>query len=65
MISGCQRSTQVSWLSVLANMTLPPLRRKAATDKMLQIIEVHQNCPCMLVSLSIHDHLIGVYPDAQ
>jgi len=45
LISGCLQPTQLSWLPVLNSVVLPSLRRKAATDNMLQIIEAHPNCP--------------------
>ena len=35
--------TQLSWLPVLSNVAPPSLRRKAAIDSMLQIIEAHPN----------------------
>ena len=37
--------TQLSWLPVLSNVAPPSLRRKAATDSMLQIIEAALNWP--------------------
>jgi len=36
---------QLSWLPVLSNVAPPALRHKAATENMLQIMEVHQNWP--------------------
>ena len=45
LISGCLQPTQLSWLPVLSNVAPPSLRRKAATDNMLQIIETHPNWP--------------------
>ena len=36
---------QLSWLPVLSNVAPPSLRRKAATDNVLQIIETHPNWP--------------------
>jgi len=45
LISGCLHSTPVSWLLVLSNVSSPSLCRKAASDKMLQIIEAHPNWP--------------------
>jgi len=45
LISGCRRSTPVLLLPVLSNVAPPSLRRKASSDKMLQIIEAHQNWP--------------------
>ena len=43
LISGYLCATQVSWLPVLTNVAPPSLCRNAATDDMLQIIEVHPN----------------------
>jgi len=45
LISGWLRSTPISWLTVLSNVSPPSLRHKAASDKMLQIIEAHPNWP--------------------
>ena len=47
LISGCLSPTQLSYLPVLSNAAPPPLHgnRKAATDNLLQIIEVHPNWP--------------------
>jgi len=45
LISGCLQPTQLSWLPVLSNVAPPSLRRKTATDNMLQIIEAHPNWP--------------------
>jgi len=45
LISGCLQPTQLSWLPVLSNVAPPSLRRKAATDNMLQITEAHPNWP--------------------
>jgi len=45
LISGCLQPTQPSWLQVLSNVAPPSLRRKAATDNMLQIIAAHSNWP--------------------
>ena len=38
LISGSLQPTQLSWLPVLSNIAPPSLRRKAATDNVLQII---------------------------
>ena len=43
LIPGCLRPTQISWLPVLTNVAPSSVRRKAVTDNMLQIIEVHTN----------------------
>jgi len=45
LTSGCLQPTQLSWLPVLSNVAPFSLRRKAATDSMLQIIEAHLNWP--------------------
>jgi len=45
LISVCPQPTQLSWLPVLSSVAPPSLRRKAATDNMLQIIEAHRNWP--------------------
>jgi len=45
LISGCLQPTQLSWLPVLSSVEPLFLRRKEATDNMLQIIEVHPNWP--------------------
>jgi len=42
LISGCHGSTPLSWRPVMAP---PSLRHKAASNKMLQIIEAHPNWP--------------------
>ena len=41
----CLQPTQLSWLPVFSNVASPSLRRQAATDNMLQIIEEHPNWP--------------------
>jgi len=38
LISGTLRSTPLPWHPVLSNIELPPLRRKAATDKLVENI---------------------------
>ena len=45
LTSGCLQPRQLSWLPVLSNVAPPSLRRKAATDNMLQIILAHPNWP--------------------
>jgi len=45
LISGCLQPMQLSWLPVLSSVAPPSLRRNAATDNMLQIIEAHPNWP--------------------
>jgi len=37
LISGCLRSTPVSWLPILSNVAQPSLHRKVASNKMFQI----------------------------
>jgi len=53
LISGCLQPTQLSWLPVLSNVTPPSLRRKSATDSMLQIIEA---CPNWPVFAGVFEH---------
>jgi len=36
---------QLSWLPVLSNVAPPSLRRKAATENILQITKAHPNWP--------------------
>ena len=45
LISGCLQPTQLSWVLVLRSVAPPSLSRKAATDKLLQIIEADPNWP--------------------
>jgi len=45
LISGTLRSTPLPWLSVLSNNELPALRRKAATDKLVEKIVKHDSWP--------------------
>ena len=45
LTSGCLQPTQLSWLPVLSNVAPTSLRRKPATDNMLQIIETHPDWP--------------------
>jgi len=49
LISACLQPTQLSWLPVLSNVASPSLRRKAATDNMLQIIEARPNWQEILI----------------
>jgi len=44
-ISGTLRSTPLPWLQVLSNTELPALRRKAATDKLVEKIVKHDSWP--------------------
>ena len=45
LISGTLRSTPLPWLPVLSNIEPPALRRKAATDKMVEKIVKHESWP--------------------
>ena len=45
LISGTLRSTPLPWLSVLSNIEPPALRRKAATDKLVEKIVKHDSWP--------------------
>ena len=45
LISGALRSTPLSWLPVLSNIEPPALRRKAATDKLVEKIVKHDSWP--------------------
>jgi len=45
LISGTLRSTPLPWLPVLSNIELPALRRKAATDKLVEKIVKHDSWP--------------------
>jgi len=45
LISGTLRSTPIPWLPVLSNIELPALRRKAATDKLVEKIVKHDSWP--------------------
>jgi len=45
LISGCLQHTQLSWLPVISNVAPLSVRRKVATDSMLQIIEARPNWP--------------------
>jgi len=66
LISGCLQPTQLSWLSVLSNVAPPSLRRKAATDNMLQITNAHPNWS---VYADVFEHpspiLHGLHLEAQ
>jgi len=63
LISDCLQPRQLPWLPVLSNVAPPSLRRKAATDNMLQIIEVYPN---WLVYADIFEHpLHGLHLDTQ
>jgi len=54
LISGYLHSTPVSWIPVISNVAPPSLHCKAASDKMLQIIEAHPNWP---VYADVFEHL--------
>jgi len=45
LISGTLRSTPLPWLPVLSNIEPPALRRKAATDKLVEKIFKHDSWP--------------------
>ena len=45
LMSGTFRITALSWLPVLSNIVLPALRRKAATDKLVEKIVKHDSWP--------------------
>jgi len=45
LISGTLHSTLFPWLPVLSNIELPALRRKAATDKLVEKIVKHDSWP--------------------
>jgi len=45
LIPGTLRSTPLPWLPVLSNIEPPALRRKAATDKLVEKIVKHDSCP--------------------
>jgi len=45
LISGTLRSTPLPWLPVLFNIEPPALRRKAATDKLVEKIVKHDSWP--------------------
>ena len=45
LISGILRSTPLPWLPVLSNIEPPSLRRKAATDKLVEKIVKHDSWP--------------------
>ena len=52
LISGTLRSTPLPWLPVLSNIEPPALRRKAATDKLVEKIVKHDSWPIQLDILS-------------
>jgi len=45
LISGTVQSTPLPWLPVLTNIKPPPLRRRAATDKLITQAEWHRDWP--------------------
>ena len=45
LISGTLHSTPLLWLPVLSNIEPPALHRKAATDKLVEIIVKHDSWP--------------------
>ena len=52
LISGTLRSTPLPWLPVLSNIEPPALRRKAATDKLVEKIVKHDSWQIQLDILS-------------
>ena len=48
LISGTLHSTPLPWLPVLSNIRPPALRRKAATDKLVEKIVKHDSWPIQL-----------------
>jgi len=54
LTSGTLRSTPLPWLPVLSNIEPPALRRKAATDKLVEKIIKHDSWPTSLISLTHH-----------
>jgi len=54
LISGTLRSTTLPWLPVLSNIEPPVLRRKAATDKLVEKIVEHDIGQSSLISLAHH-----------
>ena len=53
LISGTLRSTPLPWLPVRSNIEPPALRRKAATDKLVEKIVKHDSWP---IQLDIRSH---------
>jgi len=53
LISGTLRSTPLPWLPVLSNIEPPALRRKAATDKLVEKIVKHDRWPIQPDILSL------------
>jgi len=45
LVSGTLRSTPLPWLPVLSNIEPPALRKKAATDKLVEKIVKHDSWP--------------------
>ena len=45
LISGTLRFTPLPWLPVLSNIEPPAVRRKAATDKLMEKIVKHDSWP--------------------
>jgi len=54
LISGTFRSTSLPWLPVLSNIEPPALRRKAATDKLVEKIVKHDSWPIQPDILTHH-----------
>jgi len=53
LISGTVRSTPLPWLPVLSNIEPPALRRKAATEKLVEKIVKHDSWPIQPDILSV------------
>jgi len=45
IITGTMRSTSLPWLPDLSNIEPPPLRRKAAVDKLIEKTDLHAEWP--------------------
>jgi len=54
LICGTLRSTPLPWLPVLSNIEPPALRRKAATDKLVEKIVKHDSWSIQPISLAHH-----------
>jgi len=63
LISGCLQPTQPSWLQVLSNVAPPSLRRKVATDNVLQIIKAHPNWPVYADVFVLYANNLHLAPD--
>jgi len=63
LISGTLRSTPLPWLPVLSNIELPALRRKAATDNLVEKIVKHDSWPIQ-PDILIH-HCYDWHPESR